>query len=120
MIQLSKEEANLYKDCPVVLDFDSGFYIFPVSSHPYYSSALNIIKFRQPNDKGVVKMAMHIGGYTYTDAGVSTPRTVTTDVARGLLIPKRDIQQMRGHLREVYPSLADKAFSATRLCWYCQ
>lgn len=32
MVQLSPEEAEIYKDCPVVLDFSSGFYIFPVSS----------------------------------------------------------------------------------------
>lgn len=31
MIQLSPFEAEKYKNCPVVLDFSSGFYIFPVS-----------------------------------------------------------------------------------------
>lgn len=31
MIQLSEAEARTYKDCPVVLDFSTGFYIFPVS-----------------------------------------------------------------------------------------
>jgi hypothetical protein len=30
MIQLTKEEAAQYEDCPVVLDFASGFYVFPV------------------------------------------------------------------------------------------
>lgn len=50
-IQLTKEEADRYKQCPVVLDFDSGFYIFPASfpfflrrvfqirSQPVFSSA---------------------------------------------------------------------------------
>jgi len=33
MVQLSEEEALAYRDCPVVLDFSSGFYIFPVSSN---------------------------------------------------------------------------------------
>lgn len=32
MVQLSDEEAAKYRHCPVVLDFSSGFYIFPVSS----------------------------------------------------------------------------------------
>jgi hypothetical protein len=32
MVQLSEEEADKYRLCPVVLDFSSGFYIFPVSS----------------------------------------------------------------------------------------
>jgi sarcosine oxidase/L-pipecolate oxidase len=31
-IQLNHEEADKYRDCPVVLDFGSGFYIFPVRS----------------------------------------------------------------------------------------
>ncbi|KAF5380555.1 hypothetical protein D9615_004704 [Tricholomella constricta] len=100
MLQLTEEEAERYKECPVVLDFSSGFYIFP------------------PTDKGVIKMAMHLAGYTHTNGGVSTPRTVTTDAERGLLIPKSNIQQMRKHLREVYPELAKKPFFATRLCWY--
>lgn len=32
MIQLSTEEKERYKGCHVYLDFDSGFYTFPVSS----------------------------------------------------------------------------------------
>lgn len=100
MIQLSEEEAALYKDCPVVLDFASGFYIFP------------------PTEKGIIKMAMHVAGYTNTKGGVSTPRTITTDGDHGLLIPKSDIQQLRNQLRGVYPGLARKPFSATRMCWY--
>ena len=30
MIQLTPEEADAYRKCPVVLDFNTGFYIFPV------------------------------------------------------------------------------------------
>ncbi|GLB37751.1 putative FAD dependent oxidoreductase [Lyophyllum shimeji] len=101
MIQLTDYEVELYKDCPVVLDFSSGFYVFP------------------PTDKGVIKAALHVAGYTHTNgSGISTPRTVTTDPKRGLFIPKSDLQQLRKHLRGVYPGLADKPFSATRLCWY--
>ncbi|KAF8070757.1 FAD dependent oxidoreductase [Lyophyllum atratum] len=100
MIQLSDAEAELYKECPVVLDFSTGFYIFP------------------PTDQGIIKMAMHLGGYTHMKDGISTPRTVTTDPDQGLSIPKLNVQQMRKHLHEVYPRLADKPFSATRLCWY--
>ena len=31
MIQLSAEEANRYRECPVVLDFSTGHYVLPVS-----------------------------------------------------------------------------------------
>jgi len=30
MIQVTSEEAKMYKDCPVVFDLSTGFYIFPV------------------------------------------------------------------------------------------
>jgi hypothetical protein len=33
-IQLTDEEAKRYSGCPVVLDFQSGFYMFPVSLPP--------------------------------------------------------------------------------------
>ncbi|KAG6813524.1 hypothetical protein H0H92_010229 [Tricholoma furcatifolium] len=100
MVQLDKEEAELYKDIPVVLDFETGFYVFP------------------PTDKGIVKMAMHLAGYTHTKDGVSTPRTISDDPERGLLIPRYNAEELRKQLRKVYPKLAEKAFCATRLCWY--
>lgn len=106
MVQLSEKEADIYKDCPVVLDFSSGFYIFP------------------PNEANVVKMAIHSAGYTYFDGdtnshgAISTPRTLTSDPVRGLLIPKSAVQNLRMHLKNVYPELAEKPFSGTRLCWY--
>jgi sarcosine oxidase/L-pipecolate oxidase len=32
MVELTEEEAQVFKDCPVVVDFGkSGFYVFPVS-----------------------------------------------------------------------------------------
>ncbi|TFK74011.1 FAD dependent oxidoreductase [Pluteus cervinus] len=100
MIQLTASEAELYKACPVVLDFRSGFYIFP------------------PNEENVVKMAIHSKGYTHTIGAVSTPRTVTSDPQGGLRIPKVALKALRNNLRELYPDLAGKPFISTRLCWY--
>jgi len=119
MIQLTEEEANAFKDCPVVLDFGSGFYVFPVS-------LLKIQDFRefartiheQPNEKRIMKMATHVAGYTHKlDGNISIPRTVLSYPECGLLIPKPDLQQLRNQFRKVYPSLAEKPFLATRLCW---
>ncbi|KAG6902365.1 hypothetical protein C0995_000927 [Termitomyces sp. Mi166 len=100
MIQLNAEETELYKDIPVVIDFTTGFYIFP------------------PTNKGIVKMAMHLAGYTHSNGGISRPRTITDDPIRGLAIPKYNVREIRTQLRRVYPELAEKPFSATRLCWY--
>ncbi|KAF6760237.1 FAD dependent oxidoreductase [Ephemerocybe angulata] len=102
MIQLTPEEAAPYKETPVFLDFNTGFYVFPA------------------NAQNIVKMAIHCVGYTVTDAdtNISTPRTVTSNPTDGLAIPKPDLAQLRDQLRQVYPELAKKPFASTRLCWY--
>ncbi|KAG6857205.1 hypothetical protein H0H87_008271 [Tephrocybe sp. NHM501043] len=84
-LSTGKDEAELYKDVPVVLDFRTGFYIFP------------------PTNKGIVKMAMHLTGYTHTKNGVSTPRTITDSPTRGLLIPKHNVRELRAQLRKFLP-----------------
>ncbi|KAL1723712.1 FAD dependent oxidoreductase [Schizophyllum commune] len=101
MVQLTEEEAVLYRKAPVVLEFSSGFYVFP------------------PNAKNVVKMAIHNVGVTNKkDGKTSTPRTVVTNPVDGLAIPKKSVLALREGLRKVYPELAKRPFVATRLCWY--
>ncbi|KAF5322107.1 hypothetical protein D9619_001973 [Psilocybe cf. subviscida] len=103
MVQLTEEEAGVYKDSPVVLDFSSGFYIFP------------------PNEQNVVKVAIHAAGYAHyegSNPAISTPRTSTSHPTDGLLIPRAALEALRSHLRDLYPELAEKPFSGTRLCWY--
>lgn len=101
MIQLTKEEADQYRDCPVVLNWTSGFYVFP------------------PTAQDVVKLAIHGPGVTHAvKDGVSMPRTILSDPIDGRAIPKNTLSQLRNHLREVYPDLAEKPFQSTRLCWY--
>ncbi|KAJ7668552.1 FAD dependent oxidoreductase [Mycena polygramma] len=102
VVQLTQEEADAYRECPVVLDFRSGYYVFP------------------PNEQNLVKMAVHGVGYTHSagENNISTPRTITTDPKTGLLIPKANVKELRNGLRMVYPALAEKPFVATRMCWY--
>ncbi|KAF8633404.1 hypothetical protein AX17_004575 [Amanita inopinata Kibby_2008] len=106
MIQLTEEEATPYRECPVVLDLSDGFYVFP------------------PTKEHVVKMAIHGPGYTHNvaiegqDQKISTPRTATSDPIHGLSIPKFAVQSLRSCLRRIYPDLAEKPFTGTRLCWY--
>ncbi|KAK7057537.1 DAO domain-containing protein, partial [Favolaschia claudopus] len=105
MIQLSQDEAELYKDCPVVLDFKTGFYIFPVKCH-HVAAVPNLCTV----------------GYTRSiqvgSTKISTPRTVVSDPETGLLIPKANVRELREGLRTVYPNLAEKPFIGTRMCWY--
>ncbi|KAF7353931.1 DAO domain-containing protein [Mycena venus] len=101
MVQLTPEEADAYRDCPVVLDVTSCFYIFP------------------PTDQNLMKMGVHTG-YTRSvgEKKISTPRTITSDPETGLLIPKANVRDIRDGLRKVYPTLVEKPFVATRMCWY--
>nr|GAT57831.1 predicted protein [Mycena chlorophos] len=104
MVQLTPEEGIAYRDIPVILEFENGFYVFP------------------PNDKNIVKMAIHAAGYTHSQPlgtkSVSTPRTILSNPADGLRIPNEKVRDLRAGLRAMYPALAEKPFVATRLCWY--
>lgn len=101
-IQLTPEEAEEYRKSPVVLDFRTGFYVFP------------------PTHRNVVKFAIHAAGHTYVVPGstISTPRTIVSDPDNGLWIPRSVLKELRVQLGSVYPALAEKPFSGTRLCWY--
>ncbi|ESK93652.1 fructosyl amino acid oxidasesarcosine [Moniliophthora roreri MCA 2997] len=99
MVQLSPKEANAYQSIPVVLAFNTGFYVFP------------------PTENNIMKMAFHRGGYTHTVGGISTPRTLVS-AENGLAVPKEILGEFREHFRNAFPELAEKPFSSTRLCWY--
>ncbi|KAI0918968.1 hypothetical protein AcW1_003527 [Taiwanofungus camphoratus] len=105
-IQLSPEEADVYRRCPVYLDLNSGFYVFP------------------PNDKNIVKFAIHANGYTHmlksvnSHVPLSTPTFVRADGGdQDSLVPKTALKELRNALAKVYPALAKKPFTSTRLCW---
>ncbi|KIJ52363.1 hypothetical protein M422DRAFT_74013 [Sphaerobolus stellatus SS14] len=103
-IQLAPEEAEIYKDVPVVLDYTTGFYMFP------------------PNPENIVKVAIHFAGFTNPQGqvegrSVSTPRTFLTH-DNGGAIPKHVVKKLRESVAGVYPELGKKPFSGTRLCWY--
>ncbi|EGO00698.1 hypothetical protein SERLA73DRAFT_50792 [Serpula lacrymans var. lacrymans S7.3] len=105
MVQLTREEADVYRDCPVVLNFRTGFYIFPPDKHD------------------VVKLSIHAAGHTHmaphptAQRLISTPRTILSHADEGLRIPRTVAIELRGHLSHIYPELANKPFIQTRMCW---
>ncbi|PCH35627.1 FAD dependent oxidoreductase [Wolfiporia cocos MD-104 SS10] len=103
-IQLTSEEADVYRANPVYMDLPTGFYIFP------------------PNDENVVKCAIHARGYTHmqpTVAGpVSQPVFVKGNRGAENLVPRAALQELRDSLCSVYPELGAKPWSSTRMCWY--
>lgn len=92
---------------PVYIDMQTGFYMFP------------------PNEDNIVKVAFHLKGWTNTRGSlsdstkeVSVPRTGHFLGTLNENIPLDAIRQLRDRLREVYPELANKPFSGSRMCWY--
>lgn len=107
MVQLTPEEVKAQSKCPVIFNLDNGFYVFP------------------PTADGIVKLAIHAGGYTnhvsesYNGSKVSLPRTkLSPDTELGVL-PVEAVQALRAHLATHYPALARKPFADVRMCWYC-
>ena len=79
--------------------------------------------YLQPNRDNIVKCAIHSGGFVHKiksanpDVHISTPRTVTSDGADGLRIPRSAVKALRANLARIYPEIGNKPFSGTRLCW---
>ena len=133
-IQLNQEEAACYRDVPVVLDFRSGLYIFPVCLF-FQSRAdpcrlvkladllFDVSRTVQPTDDNIVKVAINGSGMVFypagnTDKPVSTPRTASSHGDDdGRRVPQSFLRRLRSLLRGIYPALAEKPFTATRLCW---
>ena len=106
-----------------MLDFRSGFYVFPVREPLIASGYLGLTSRVQPTDDNLVKVAIHDSGVVYcppsnADKPVSTPRTVSSHGDDdGRRVPQSYLRRLRSSLRGVYPALAEKPFAATRLCW---
>lgn len=126
-IQLTAEEADLQRDFPVVLDFASGFTMFPVTracTPQRRKVSLTGLEIIQPNEENVIKVTVDSTGYINKSAhssaahAISTPRTVLSHAQDGLRIPKATLSVIRNNLQAVCPDLAKKPFVSTRLCWY--
>ncbi|THU89664.1 FAD dependent oxidoreductase [Dendrothele bispora CBS 962.96] len=133
MMDLSDEEAPVYRQIPVIMDWEHLWYWFP------------------PNpDSNTVKIIVDYSGFTHsvpvldstgdpnhsetfppavtTPQGqrleriakvISTPRTITSNPKNGLAIPKSVLTDVRDGLKRFFPdTLAKRDFSGTRMCWY--
>ncbi|XP_014555250.1 hypothetical protein COCVIDRAFT_27871 [Bipolaris victoriae FI3] len=101
-INLSESEMNTYKDLPLYIDYDSGWFCFP--PHP---------------EARVLKVAVHGWGYTrrtsrtYLSLPPTAIRSKRTDFA-----PVDGIARLRSGLKTILPSLADRRFDRVAVCWY--
>ncbi|KAG4418249.1 hypothetical protein IFR04_008607 [Cadophora malorum] len=107
-LDITKEEQEKLGKCPVLLNMSTGMFIIPPSN-------------------GVLKVARH--GY-----GLSNPRSIpspddpsenimvslpkTTHDDPNLWVPAEGERACRKALREMIPSLAERPFTKSKICWY--
>lgn len=109
-LDITEEEQDKLGKMPVLLNISTGMFIIP------------------PRDR-LLKVARH--GYGYTNEcktpyplseeqgetiTVSLPRTKLDDP--NLWIPQEGEDACRSALREMIPSLADRPFTKSKICWY--
>jgi sarcosine oxidase/L-pipecolate oxidase len=101
-INLTDVEMEAYKDLPLYIDYDSGWFCFP--PHP---------------EARVLKIAVHGWGYTRTmeQNGISLPPT-TTRSKRTNFAPEDGVERLRAGLGTILPSLAEREFDRVAVCWY--
>ncbi|KAE9377067.1 FAD dependent oxidoreductase [Stipitochalara longipes BDJ] len=107
-LPLSASEQEWLGKMPVLLNMSTGMFTIPPKN-------------------GVLKVARH--GYGYSNPvsipnssadgeriDVSIPRTALDDPT--LWVPREGEAACRQALREMIPSLADRAFTKSKICWY--
>lgn len=101
MIQLTEDEGKKYRDVPVVLFLDTGFYCFP------------------PNADNIIKIALHDKGWTSPSGSLpSLPRTTLSPGFESQQIPAASVKDLKKGFARVYSELATKKWIETRICWY--
>lgn len=108
-VEITEEEQKAMEDRPTIMNMSRGIFIIPprgrelkIARHGY--GYRNLVKLPratiQPGDSS--------GG----DVEVSIPKV-------GLSVPLEAEDALRKALRELVPQIAERPFSRTRICWYC-
>lgn len=106
-IKVTDEEVARWKNMSITTNYTTGFNLFP----PY---------------KGEIKILCRSNGYKNTvliadpennsrQTSISYPRTFATHPSDAL--PADAEMRLRQNLREIMPSLAERSFDRTKLCW---
>ncbi|KAK3185733.1 hypothetical protein K4F52_005598 [Lecanicillium sp. MT-2017a] len=99
IIQLMREEAEKYKDLPIVDDFEQGI-LFP------------------PDENGLLKICscrFITNYYTSHVHGASLGHSFGDHPEDG--VPRIIEEEMRSFVRDMIPELADRPWASTRMCW---
>lgn len=108
-LDLTAEEQERLGKMPVLLNMSTGLFIIPprnrvlkIARHAYGYS--NPTKVPHPDGSGEV-------------IEISLPRTAVDDPSQW--VPREGEEACRTALREMIPSIGDRPFTKSRICWYC-
>lgn len=96
-IKMTQEEAQIYKNLPVLFNIEKGFFMEP------------------DEDSNELKMCDEHPGYCNWIVGKDGEKTSVPFMKDQ--IPKEAEDRLRGFLRDVMPHLANRPFSFARVCW---
>lgn len=126
-IQLNEEQQKIYRDTPVVLCFENGNYCF------------------EPDSNGLMKIAIHSGGYRFPLPSTSTQTPLTfptfadsidqqnansaskivvqgapSSVIKEARCPPDQAKKILQNLHYIYPELANAPMVYDRICFYSE
>lgn len=116
-LRLTPEETARYRDIPVVLDFDTGFYCFPPTADGvmklsrHYAGVINPGSIPQADLDETPQPVASIPEYRRPD--VAAKPNATSHSA----VPLDVVNLARQALREIFPELGDRTFEVGRMCW---
>ena len=105
-IDITEEEQRALQDRPTILNMSRGMFVIPPRSREL-KIARHGFGYRNVRrlDKGKVLGAK-------ADVEVSVPWS-------GVEVPREGREACRDALKELLPAMADRPFTKTRVCWYC-
>ena len=106
-IKVTPEEAKRWKNMSITTNLSTGLNMFPP-----YNGEIKILR-RSPGYKNTITI-QHPDDRSRT-IQISYPRTIVTNPTD--VIPLGAEVEMRENLKEIMPSLAERPFDRTKLCW---
>lgn len=107
-IKVTPEEEARWKSMSITTNLSTGLNMFP----PYHGE-IKVLR-RSPGYKNTISVP-HPDDHS-KKIRISYPRTIVSNPTDE--IPADAEAAMRANLREIMPSLADRPFDRTKICWY--
>ncbi|KAF9870563.1 fructosyl amino acid [Colletotrichum karsti] len=111
-IQLTEEEAERLKDMPVMINFQTGVFVFPPTK-----GKNPILKFARHGYGYATEVRVGESGAGASERVISAPKRDGSNASSGYLPDDAD-EGLRDGVRQLAPEFASRGWINRRLCWY--